>query len=92
MNDKLKHLIGGVILGSATYFSNHWLIGLGISSGLFVGNEISDMYNINTIIYKHKATGFDKLDLFADYLGFAIGFTISVLGHGIFYFSKYEIR
>ena len=75
-NDKLKHFIVGVGLGSATYFSNHWLLGLGISSSAFIGKEIFDKY-------KKNPTGFDEVDLFVDYLGFVIGFGASGFLHGL---------
>lgn len=40
------------------------------SSVVFIGKEIYDKY-------KPNATGFDKVDLFADYLGWGIGVWLS---------------
>ena len=82
-NDKLKHLIGGYILGVATYISQKWGWGLLISTLLFVGKEYSDTFDIDFMGYKHKATGFDKADLFVDYLGFGLGFGSAGFIHGL---------
>ena len=76
MNDKIKHFIGGYILGVATYASQKWGWGLLISTILFVGKEYFD-----TI--KKNPTRFDKADLFVDYLGFGIGFGSAGFIHGI---------
>ena len=76
-NDKQKHLIVGAIMGflySPVVFL--WDINAAIisnfiaSSVVFIGKEIYDKY-------KPNATGFDKVDLFADYLGWGIGVWLS---------------
>ena len=73
LNDKQKHLLVGAIMGflySPVVFL--WDINAAIisnfiaSSVVFIGKEIYDKY-------KPNATGFDKVDLFADYLGWGIG-------------------
>ena len=76
-NDKQKHLLVGFVCGvlyspivflwdiNATIISN-----LVASSVMFIGKEIYDKY-------KQNQTGFDKVDLFADYLGWGIGMWIS---------------
>ena len=77
LNDKQKHLLVGFVCGvlyspivflwdiNATIISN-----LVASSVMFIGKEIYDKY-------KPNPTGFDKVDLFADYLGWGIGVWIS---------------
>ena len=76
-NDKQKHLLVGFLSGvlySPVVFL--WDINSAIisnmiaSSVLFIGKEIYDKY-------KPNPTGFDKVDLFADYLGWGIGVWIS---------------
>ena len=76
-NDKQKHLIVGAIMGFL-YFPVVflWDINAAIisnfiaSSAVFIGKEIYDKY-------KPNATGFDKVDLFADYLGWGLGVWVS---------------
>ena len=76
-NDKQKHLIVGAIAGFL-YFPVVfvWDINAAIisnfiaSSAVFIGKEVYDKY-------KPNPTGFDKVDLFADYLGWGIGAWIS---------------
>lgn len=71
--DKQKHFIVGAIMGFI-YFPVVllWDINAAIisnfiaSSAVFIGKEIYDKY-------KPNPTGFDKVDLFADYLGWGIG-------------------
>ena len=75
--DKQKHFIVGAIMGFL-YFPVVflWDINAAIisnfiaSSALFIGKEVYDKY-------KPNATGFDKVDLFADYLGWGIGVWLS---------------
>ena len=77
LNDKQKHLLVGFVCG-VLYFPVVflWDINSAIisnmiaSSVLFIGKEIYDKY-------KQNPTGFDKVDLFADYLGWGIGVWIS---------------
>ena len=72
-NDKQKHLIVGAIIG-VMYSPVVFLLDINTaiisnfiaSSVVFIGKEIYDKY-------KPNATGFDKVDLFADYLGWGIG-------------------
>lgn len=72
-NDKQKHLIVGAIMGFM-YFpvAFLWDVNAAIisnfiaSSAVFIGKEIYDKH-------KPNATGFDKVDLFADYLGWGVG-------------------
>lgn len=75
--DKIKHLIVGAVLGAATYISGHWMLGFVISTIIFVGKEVFDMY-------KPQPTGFDKVDLTVDYIGLVIGFWIAGISHGLF--------
>ena len=75
MNDKVKHIIVGVGLGSISYFIG-WKIGLGVSSVVFVGKEVWD-------IYKKNPTGFDWWDLAADLLGWVVGFVGMSLIFGV---------
>lgn len=78
-NDKQKHLIVGAIMGFM-YFPVVflWNINAAIisnfiaSSVVFIGKEIYDKY-------KPNATGFDKVDLFADYLGWGVGVWVGSL-------------
>ena len=76
-NDKQKHLLVGFVCGvlySPVVFL--WDINSAIisnfiaSSALFIGKEIYDKY-------KPNPTGFDKVDLFADYLGWGVGVWLS---------------
>ncbi len=73
--DKIKHLVIGAALGAASYLT-FWGWGLLISSLIFVGKETYD-------VYKPKPTGFDKLDLLVDYIGFGIGFGAAGFIHGL---------
>ena len=75
-NDKLLHLVVGFLFGAATYASQMWGLGLLISTLVFVGKEVFDKY-------KPHPTGFDKADLFVDYLGFGLGFGSAGFVHGI---------
>lgn len=69
-SDKIKHFIGGCILGAATCITNQNIIGLSISSTLFISKEVIDKY-------KPNPTGFDKMDLLADYIGFFVGYGLA---------------
>lgn len=64
-SDKLKHLICGMALGLATYFSGYILFGVIISTFIFFAKEVYD-------IYKPNPTGFDWFDIAADYFGYSI--------------------
>lgn len=75
--DKILHFMVGLVFGLSYYFILLWSFFFG--SIAFFGKEFSDKYDIDTKIYKHKATGFDWCDIIADYLGFAIGLTIAIL-------------
>ena len=77
LSDKQKHLLVGFVCGvlySPVVFL--WDINSAIisnliaSSALFIGKEFYDKY-------KPNPTGFDKVDLFADYLGWGIGVWLS---------------
>ena len=66
MTDKIKHIIVGftlaVLIAPLTYFFDfNAVVGWNflISSVVFIGKEIKD----------RKTSGFDKVDLFCDYLG-----------------------
>ena len=71
MNDKIKHFIVGAALGVASYFTS-WGWGLLVSSLIFFGKETYD-------IYKPQPTGFDKVDLLSDYLGWCSGWIVSFI-------------
>lgn len=85
-NDKQKHLMVGAIMGFL-YFPVVfvWDINAAIisnfiaSSAVFIGKEIYDKY-------KPNATGFDKVDLFADYLGWGIGAWVGSLFLVLFHY------
>ena len=73
LSDKQKHMIVGFMCGFAYFpfpfffdFNIALFANLFLSSVLFIGKEIYDKY-------KPKPTGFDKVDLFADYLGWGLG-------------------
>ena len=77
LNDKQKHLLVGFVCGalySPVVFL--WEINSAIisnlvaSSALFIGKEFYDKY-------KPNPTGFDRVDLFADYLGWGFGVWLS---------------
>lgn len=79
MNDKTKHVICGAVIGllslPLSLFTGLWwayLIVAGFATFIFVGKEIYD-------VYKPYPTGFDKMDLEADYIGLIVGFIISFL-------------
>ena len=74
--DKVLHLIVGAIFGVATYLSGHWMLGFVIATIIFVLKEVYDMY-------KPNPTGFDTLDLTADYIGLLAGFWAAGMLHGI---------
>ena len=79
LNDKQKHMIVGAIMGFL-YFPAVFLWDINaaiisnfiVSSMMFIGKEIYDKY-------KPNATGFDKVDLFADYLGWCVGVWVGSL-------------
>lgn len=75
MTDKLKHFIVGAALGVASYFTS-WGWGLLASTLIFVGKEYYDTV-------KKNPTGFDMVDLIADYFGFGLGFLAAGIIHGI---------
>ena len=77
MNDKLKHLIGGFIFGSITNITGYDLGGFIISSIAFFGKENFD-------VNKPYPTGFDWLDIRADYNGFFIGYGAVAMIRNIF--------
>jgi len=73
MNDKIKHFGIGLLFGAVSIaFKNidvlEWFFWLSIA--VFVGKEVYDCY-------KTKPTGFSKLDIFADFLGFGIGLILT---------------
>ena len=74
--DKLYHLLVGAIFGVATYLSGHWLLGFVLATIVFVIKEVYDMY-------KPNPTGFDTLDLTADYIGLLLGFWFAGMLHGL---------
>lgn len=67
--DKILHFIVGLVFGLSYYFVALWSVLFG--TVIFVGKEVYD-------IYKPNPTGFDWMDILADYLGFAIGLTIAI--------------
>ena len=77
LNDKQKHLLVGFVCGvlySPVVFlwdiNSAIISNLVASSVLFIGKEIYDKY-------KPNPTGFDKVDLSADYLGWGVGVWLS---------------
>ena len=77
MTDKIKHIIAGftlaVLMIPLTYFFDFNAVVIWnflISSVIFVWKEIHDKY-------KPHPTGFDKVDLFCDYLGWGFGCILS---------------
>lgn len=73
LSDKQKHMIVGFMCGFAYFpfqfffdFNTVAFANLFLSSVLFIGKEICDKY-------KPNPTGFDVVDLFADYLGWGVG-------------------
>ena len=80
MNDKTKHFIVGSFFGLLTLplsfatFGFAWaaVISLICGSIVFVGKEMYDER-------KKYPTGFDKVDLAADYLGWCAGWIISFI-------------
>ena len=74
MNDKLKHIIVGftfaVLIAPLTYFFDFNAVVIWnflISSVIFIGKELIDL----------KTSGFDKVDLFCDYLGWGSGVIVA---------------
>lgn len=74
MTDKIKHIIVGftfaVLIVPLTYFFDfNAVVGwdFAISSVVFFWKELSDI----------KTTGFDKADLFCDYLGWLFGVIVA---------------
>ena len=74
MNDKLKHIIVGftlaVLIVPLTYFFDFNAVVVWnflISSVVFIGKELIDL----------KTSGFDKVDLFCDYLGWGSGVIVA---------------
>lgn len=85
MSDKIKHIIVGftlaVLIVPLTYFFDfNAVVGwdFAISSVVFIGKEIYDKY-------KPQPTGFDKADLFCDYLGWLFGVIVAFWIVGIAY-------
>ena len=81
-NDKIKHIIAGftlaVLIVPLTYFFDfNAVVGWNflISSVVFIGKEIKD----------RKTSGFDKVDLFCDYLGWFGGCIVAFWIVGIAY-------
>lgn len=77
MTDKQKHFSVGflfaVLIVPLTYFFDfHAVVAwdFAISSMVFIGKEIYDSY-------KPQPTGFDKADLFCDYLGWLFGVIVA---------------
>jgi VanZ family protein len=82
-NDKLQHFAVGLLVGLAalpiSYFTGLWWalwIVCFCSLPIFIGKEIFD-------VYKPNPTGFDKMDLLADYIGLVGGAILSFFIHGI---------
>ena len=74
MNDKIKHIIVGftlaVLIVPLTYifdFNAVVIWNFLISSAVFIGKELKD----------RKTSGFDKVDLFCDYLGWFGGVIVA---------------
>lgn len=83
LNDKQKHVRVAAVIGLATlpvaFIHNigFWwalLIMLIIGTIAFVGKEIVDKY-------KPNPTGFDRMDLVADFAGFACGAIVAFMGY-----------
>ena len=83
MNDKTKHVIIGAIFG---------VLSLPLSLLIGMANSYAAMAVIATFVFftkewydtiKPMPTGFDKMDLVADYLGLAVGFIIAFIGKWI---------
>ena len=79
MNDKTKHFIVGSVAGIATLpfsfvvgFTNAVVAVFLIASLIFFSKELYDKI-------KPLPTGFDKMDLIADYIGLATGYIISYI-------------
>ena len=85
MNDKQKHLFVGRLTGIATLpiaFINGigfwWALLITFVAGTFafIGKELYD-------VYKPRPTGFDRVDLASDYIGYAQAVVVSyLLYHG----------
>ncbi len=86
LTDKQKHLVVGFILGFL-YFPivfiwdiNEAIISNFIASTIiFISKEIYDKY-------KPNATGFDSVDMFADYLGWGVGVWVGSLFVIVFHY------
>lgn len=66
--DLVKHFAVGLAFGVLTYFS--WVFFV-VASAVFIGKEVYDKY-------KDNPTGFDWLDLIADYLGLIAGLILTI--------------
>ena len=83
MNDKTKHFIVGLIFGLLT-LPISWAVGLIwaytitflAANIVFIGKEIWDTY-------KPIPTGFDKMDLLADYGGLFAGYCLTFFMWGL---------
>jgi len=88
INDKTKHVIVAAIFGTMSLplslvigFRMALVSVFVVSTVAFLGKEYYD-----TI--KPKPTGFDKVDLTADYMGLSAGFIISFIIHTAIQISK----
>ena len=70
MNDKIKHFIIGFILGMSILLIGYYSIIL--ATVIFIGKEIYDCF-------KPNPTGFDVMDLLADYLGYGASLLMILL-------------
>jgi len=80
MNDKTKHFLVGAAFGLSalplSYVLPFWwvlTITFWFSSVVFFGKEYKDI----------PTTGFDKMDLLADYLGLAAGYIVAFFAWGV---------
>lgn len=87
MNDKIKHIIVGGVAGIATLplafitgFANAFVAVFLLSSVVFFWKEYLD-----TI--KPNPTGFDKVDLVADYMGLFIGYVVAFIIYALIRFT-----
>ena len=65
--DLIKHFAVGIVFGVLTAFA--WVFAI-IATFVFFGKEVFDAY-------KPKPTGFDWLDILADYLGLITGLILT---------------